>query len=96
MLSVSVSVKIILKLLNHARHSHISKIITGEETYIPCFDIPVRQEYKVWMFLMNSHLELIKNYWSMVKKQRSIKTVMYAVCLDIQEWSQPSSLKDRS
>ncbi|XP_042906074.1 histone-lysine N-methyltransferase SETMAR-like [Parasteatoda tepidariorum] len=39
-----------LKLLNDGGHRIISKIVTGDETYIPFFDVPTRQESKVWIF----------------------------------------------
>ncbi|XP_015920439.1 histone-lysine N-methyltransferase SETMAR-like [Parasteatoda tepidariorum] len=39
-----------LKLINDDGHRVISRIVTGEETYIPFFDIPTRQESKVWVF----------------------------------------------
>ncbi|PRD18078.1 UNVERIFIED_CONTAM: hypothetical protein NCL1_62037 [Trichonephila clavipes] len=31
-------------------HHIISKIVKGVETYIPFFDVPTRQESKIWVF----------------------------------------------
>ena len=39
-----------LKVLNEGGHWLISKIITGNETYIAFFDIPTGQESKLWVF----------------------------------------------
>ncbi|GFW12329.1 uncharacterized protein TNCV_815841 [Trichonephila clavipes] len=61
-----------LKLLNDGDHRIISKIVTGDETYIPFFDIPTRQESKVWVFEDEPTP-------TMVKRQRAMKKVMYAV-----------------
>ncbi|GFU91548.1 uncharacterized protein TNCV_2543141 [Trichonephila clavipes] len=38
------------KLLNGGGHRIISKIVTGDEMYIPFFDVPTRQENKVLIF----------------------------------------------
>lgn len=61
-----------LKLLNDGGHRIISKIVTGDETYIPFFDVPTRQESKVWVFEDDPTP-------TMVKRQRALKKVMYAV-----------------
>ncbi|GFX75596.1 uncharacterized protein TNCV_4715021 [Trichonephila clavipes] len=61
-----------LKLLNDGDHHIISKIITGDETCIPFFDVPTRQESKVWVFEDDPTP-------TTVKRQRAIKKVMYAI-----------------
>nr|XP_015914885.2 histone-lysine N-methyltransferase SETMAR-like [Parasteatoda tepidariorum] len=58
-----------LKLLNDGNHSIISEIVTGDETYIPFFDVSTRQESKVWVF---------EDDPTMMKRQRALKKVMYA------------------
>ncbi|GFV99890.1 transposable element Tcb2 transposase [Trichonephila clavipes] len=39
-----------LKLLNDGRHRNISKIVTGGETYMPFFDVPIHKNCEVWDF----------------------------------------------
>ncbi|GFW91490.1 uncharacterized protein TNCV_3376541 [Trichonephila clavipes] len=39
-----------LKLLNDGSHRLTSKIVADDEMYIPYFDVPTRQECKVWVF----------------------------------------------
>ncbi|GFV04809.1 retrovirus-related Pol polyprotein from transposon 297 [Trichonephila clavipes] len=56
-----------LKLLNDGGQSIISKIITGEETYISFFDIPKRQESKVWVFKDDTTPTMMKRQLSMKK-----------------------------
>ncbi|XP_015924023.3 histone-lysine N-methyltransferase SETMAR-like [Parasteatoda tepidariorum] len=63
-----------LKLLNDGGHRIISKIITGDETYIPFFDVPTRQESKVWVFEDDTMP-------TMVKRQRALKKAKYAAFL---------------
>ncbi|GFT82228.1 uncharacterized protein TNCV_2272891 [Trichonephila clavipes] len=69
-------------------HIIISKIVTGDEMYIPFFDVPTCQESKVWVFEDDPTP-------TMVKRQRAIKKVMYAVSSEVRNWSKPSSWKDR-
>lgn len=61
-----------LKMLNDGGHRIISKIITGDETYISFYDVPTRQESRVWI-----HEDAPTPVT--VKKQRSVKKIMYAV-----------------
>ncbi|MEE2373769.1 transposase [Klebsiella pneumoniae] len=61
-----------LDILNAGGHQIISKIVTGDETYIPFFDIPTRQESRIWI-----HED--EETPTMMKKQRAMKKVMYAV-----------------
>lgn len=61
-----------LNLLNNGGHQIFSKIVTGDETYIPFFDVPTRQESRVWI-----HED--EETPTMTKKQRAMKKVMYAV-----------------
>ncbi|PRD25489.1 UNVERIFIED_CONTAM: hypothetical protein NCL1_40775 [Trichonephila clavipes] len=70
--SVSESVRNSLKLLNDSGHRVISKIVTGDETYKPLFDVPTRQESKLWVFEDDPTP-------TMVKSHRAMKKVMYAV-----------------
>ncbi|GFW67423.1 uncharacterized protein TNCV_3390941 [Trichonephila clavipes] len=70
--SVSESVKKSLKLLIDGGHRIISKIVTGDETYKPFFDVPTRQESKLGIFEDDPTP-------IMVKSQRAMKKVMYAV-----------------
>ena len=58
-------------MLNGGSHRIIFKIVTGDETYIPFFDVPTRQESKVWIFEDDTTP-------TMVKRQRALKKVMYA------------------
>ena len=44
----------------------------GDETYMTFFDVPTRQESKVWIFEDDTMP-------TMVKRQRSLKKVTYAV-----------------
>ncbi|GFX34306.1 uncharacterized protein TNCV_3226531 [Trichonephila clavipes] len=62
----------ILKLLNDGGHRITSKVVTGDETYMPFFDVPTPQESKAWVF---------ENYptHTVVKRQRAMKRVVYAV-----------------
>lgn len=60
------------QLLNDGGHRIISKIITGDETYIPFYDVPTRQESKVWVFEDDPTP-------TTVKRKRAVKKVMYAV-----------------
>ncbi|PRD33737.1 UNVERIFIED_CONTAM: hypothetical protein NCL1_16747 [Trichonephila clavipes] len=48
--SARISKKKSLKLFNDGGHRIISKTVTGDETYKPFFDIPTRQESKLWVF----------------------------------------------
>ncbi|MFX6318898.1 hypothetical protein ABTF97_18765, partial [Acinetobacter baumannii] len=48
------------------------KIVTDDETYILFFDVPTRQESKVWVFEDDPTP-------TMVKRQGALKKVMYAV-----------------
>ncbi|PRD20711.1 UNVERIFIED_CONTAM: hypothetical protein NCL1_53824 [Trichonephila clavipes] len=48
--SVSDLVKIYLKLLIDDDPIIISKIVTDDETSRPFFDVPTRQESKLWVF----------------------------------------------
>ncbi|GFW48133.1 uncharacterized protein TNCV_3076731 [Trichonephila clavipes] len=64
--------KVTIKLLNGGGHHLISK--TDDETNIPFFDIPTRQESKIWVFKIDPTP-------TMVKRQRATKKVMYAVFL---------------
>lgn len=61
-----------LKMLNDGGSSLISKIVTGDETYIPFYDCPTRQESRVWIHEDDPTP-------TTVKKQKSMKKVMYAV-----------------
>ena len=61
-----------LKLLNDARNRLIPKFVIDDETYIPIFDVPTRQESKIWIFEDDTTP-------TMVKRQRVVKKVMYAV-----------------
>ncbi|PRD35752.1 UNVERIFIED_CONTAM: hypothetical protein NCL1_10566 [Trichonephila clavipes] len=58
-----------LELLNDGGHRIISKIVTGDETYMPFFDVPTRQESKIWVFENDITP-------TMVKRQRAMKKVM--------------------
>ncbi|GFX26174.1 uncharacterized protein TNCV_3707131 [Trichonephila clavipes] len=60
------------KLPNDGGHRIISKILTGDETYILPFDVPSRQESKVQVFEDDP-------ISTMVKRQRATKKVMYTV-----------------
>ncbi|GFW76682.1 uncharacterized protein TNCV_4943991 [Trichonephila clavipes] len=64
--------KVTLKLLNDGGHRILSKTVTGDETHIPFFDVPTRQESKVCVFEDDSTP-------TMMKRQRAMKKVMYAV-----------------
>ncbi|PRD27510.1 UNVERIFIED_CONTAM: hypothetical protein NCL1_35157 [Trichonephila clavipes] len=64
--NISESVKISLKLPNDGEHHVISKIVTGDETYMPFYDVPTRQESKVWIFEDDPTP-------TMVKSQRAMK-----------------------
>ncbi|GFY12467.1 uncharacterized protein TNCV_1798891 [Trichonephila clavipes] len=70
--NVSESVKKSLKLPNYGGHRVISKIVMDDETYMPFYDIPTRQESKVWVFEDDPMP-------TMVKSQRAMKKVMYVV-----------------
>lgn len=59
-------------MLNRGGHQIISKIITGDETYIHFFDCPTRQESRVWI-----HKD--EPTPTVTKKLRAMKKVMYAV-----------------
>lgn len=61
-----------LNFLNNGGHQIFSKIVTGDETYIPFFDVPTRQESRVWIHEDDETP-------TMIKKQRAMKKVMYAV-----------------
>ena len=61
-----------LKLLKDGEHRIISKIVTGDKTYIPFYDVPTCQESRVWVFDGESAP-------TTVKRQRTMKKVMYAV-----------------
>ncbi|GFT04880.1 uncharacterized protein TNCV_4712541 [Trichonephila clavipes] len=62
-----------LRMLNDGGHRIIPKIVTGDETYIPFFfDVPTRQERKIWVFKDDPTP-------TMVKRQRSTEKVMYAI-----------------
>ncbi|GFX53107.1 uncharacterized protein TNCV_361021 [Trichonephila clavipes] len=50
----------------------ISKIVTCDETYMPFFGIPARQESKVCVVEEDPTL-------TMVKRERAMKRVMYAI-----------------
>ncbi|GFS96904.1 uncharacterized protein TNCV_4177831 [Trichonephila clavipes] len=70
MRSVSESAKKPLNLLNNGGHRIISKIVTGDETYTPFFDVPTRQEN------IKKLDDLCR--WSnanRVKKQRAMKKI---------------------
>ncbi|GFW80212.1 uncharacterized protein TNCV_461191 [Trichonephila clavipes] len=58
-----------LKLTNHGGQCVISKIVMDDETYMPFYDVPTRQEREVWVFEDDP----------MVKSQRAMKTVMCLV-----------------
>ncbi|GFV95081.1 uncharacterized protein TNCV_3708771 [Trichonephila clavipes] len=47
----------------------ISKVVTGDETYNPFFDVPTCQESKLWVF-EDDHAP------TMVKNQRAMKKVI--------------------
>jgi len=61
-----------LNMLESGGHRIISKIVTGDETYIPFYDTPTRQESRVWIHEDDPTP-------TTPKKQRSMKKVMYAV-----------------
>lgn len=61
-----------LQMLSEGGQRLISKIVTGDETYIPFYDTPTRQESRVWIHEDDPTP-------TTVKKQRSMKKVMYAV-----------------
>lgn len=60
------------KLLKNSGHRIIFKIVIGDEAYIPFYDVPTRQENRVW-FHEDGPTPTV------VKTQRAIKKVMYAV-----------------
>lgn len=64
-------VKNTLKLLNDSERLIILKSITGDKMHVPFFYFPTRQERKVRVLEDESKLTL-------VKKQKTKKTVMYA------------------
>ena len=49
-----------LDMLNDGGHHIISKVVTGDETYIPFFDIPTCQESKGWTFEDDTTLTMVK------------------------------------
>lgn len=61
-----------LQMLEHGGHRIISKIVTGDETYIPFYDAPTRQESRVWIYEDDPTP-------TTPKRQRSMKKVMFAV-----------------
>lgn len=61
-----------LNLLENGGHRIISKIVTGDETYIPFYDTLTRQESRVWVHEDDPTP-------TTPKKQRAMKKVMYAV-----------------
>ncbi|PRD19614.1 UNVERIFIED_CONTAM: hypothetical protein NCL1_56859 [Trichonephila clavipes] len=69
--NVSESVKKSLKLPNYG-HRFVSKIVMDDETYMPFYDVSTRQESKVWVFEDDPMP-------TMVKSQRAMKKVMYAI-----------------
>ncbi|GFT04955.1 uncharacterized protein TNCV_4744911 [Trichonephila clavipes] len=71
-MNVPESVKKSLKLPNDGGHSIISKIVMDDETYMPFYDVPTRQESKAWVFEDDSMP-------TMVKSRRAMKKVMYFV-----------------
>ena len=66
-------------MLNEDGHRVISKIVMGDEMCIPFFHVPTRQESKVWVFEDESTPTI-------VKRQRSMKKVMYAVFFRSTGW----------
>ncbi|KFM66828.1 hypothetical protein X975_03455, partial [Stegodyphus mimosarum] len=85
---MSESVKKLFRLFKDGDDSIISKIATGDETQIPFFEFPTSQECKVRVFEDDPMP-------AMVKRQCSMKKVMYAFLSDVQDWSKLSSWKDR-
>ncbi|PRD30964.1 UNVERIFIED_CONTAM: hypothetical protein NCL1_24807 [Trichonephila clavipes] len=73
-----------LQLLNDNGHHIISKIVTSDETYIPFFDVPTRQESKVWVFEDDPTP-------TMVKRQLAMEKAMHAIFSNF-SWSKPSRL----
>ncbi|GFW63727.1 uncharacterized protein TNCV_4940191 [Trichonephila clavipes] len=59
-----------LNLLNDGGYRIISKIVTGDEAYIPFCDVPTLQESKVWIFEDDPTP-------TMVKRQRAMKKVFF-------------------
>ncbi|GFX22657.1 histone-lysine N-methyltransferase SETMAR [Trichonephila clavipes] len=56
-----------LKMLNYGGHHSISKIVTGEKTLMPFFDVPTRQESKVCVFEDDSTPTVVKRQQAMKK-----------------------------
>jgi hypothetical protein len=61
-----------LEMFNNGGYRILSKIVTGDETHIPFFDVPTRQESRVWIH-EDDPIPTI------AQKQRSVMKVMYAV-----------------
>lgn len=77
-----------LKLLESGGHRIISMTITGDEAYIPFYDVPTRSESRVWVHEVESTP-------TMVKKQRSVKDVMYAIFFVSKALLQAIKLEDK-
>ncbi|GFX22554.1 uncharacterized protein TNCV_2784891 [Trichonephila clavipes] len=76
-----------LQLLNDNGHRIISKIVTSDETYIPFFDVPTRQESKVWVFEDDPTP-------TMVKRQLAMEKAMHAIFSNF-SWSKPSTIRQK-
>lgn len=63
-----------LKLLKYGGHRIISKIASGDVIYIPFYDVTSCQESRIWFHKDDPAT-------TVVKKQRAMKKVMYAVFL---------------
>lgn len=61
-----------LKMLNDGGHRIISKILTGDETYVHYYDAPTRQESKCWVYDDETPP-------AQLKQQRTLGKVLYAV-----------------
>ncbi|GFV30662.1 uncharacterized protein TNCV_1777151 [Trichonephila clavipes] len=68
-----------LKLLNDGSHHIISKIVTGDETCIPSFDIPTRQESKIRVFEDDPTSR-------MRKRQRAIYKLCMPFYSEVRDW----------
>ena len=71
--------KEILKLFENGRYRLTSKIITYDETYIPLFDIPMRQESKILFFEDHPNEQWLKN-------NEPTKEHCISFSLEVQDW----------
>lgn len=48
-------------MLNDEGHRTIFNIITSDKTYIPFYNVPIRQESELWVFKNESNSTTVKN-----------------------------------